>query len=778
MHARSAPTRPPHTRHDTPFCGCFSFHPQRAHARARAAAGKPGANNNANSGALGDTSLPQLLLTGGVGALALASLFMGRSEVHEISFQDFRTGLLERGAVTRIEVANKAIAKVYVRPPTRSSAEGASSSSASASAPAADGELQREVVVAVPTGNGTAASSAAPPGGAYRFKFSIGSVDAFERKLEDAQAAAGVPPSHYIPVTYITELSWLSELLHLAPTALLLGAYVWFQRRQMGGGGFPGMGGMGGGRGGPGGIFSVGKANVTTLDASKARPVTFADVAGCDEAKAEVAELVHFLRHPAKYTALGATIPRGALLVGPPGTGKTLLAKAVAGEAGVPFLSMSGSDFMEMFVGVGPSRVRDLFAQARAKAPSIIFIDEIDAIGRQRGRGGMAGGNDERENTLNQLLVEMDGFGTTAGVVVLAGTNRPDILDRALLRPGRFDRQISVDRPDVAGREQILAVHLKRVRLAGDEADAARLSFRIAALTPGFAGADLANVVNEAALVAARRDATEVTLPDFESAIDRVIGGLEKKHKVISPEERRTVAHHEAGHAVAGWFLAHAEPLLKVSIVPRGAAALGFAQYLPSENLLATEAQLADTMCMTLGGRAAEQLIFGAVSTGAQNDLEKVTRAAYARVALYGMNEKVGMLSFPAEEGRFDKPYSQETAAIIDAEVRILVAAAYARTLALLEDKRAVVEALAQELLAREVLGVAELTAVMGERPFGRRVAGDTLRNIDRYMLGVSATPVPSAGEAEPLVEGGEGGDGEAGGKAEGAAAGGVPVAG
>lgn len=312
---------------------------------------------------------------------------------------------------------------------------------------------------------------------------------------------------------------------------------------------------------------------------------------------------MHFLRHPAKYKHIGATLPRGALLVGPPGTGKTLLAKAVAGEAGVPFLSMSGSDFMEMFVGVGPSRVRDLFAQARAKAPSIIFIDEIDAIGRARGRGGFAGGNDERENTLNQLLVEMDGFGTTEGVIVMAATNRPDTLDRALLRPGRFDRQISVDLPDVAGRERIMAVHLAKIKLEGGEA--IRLASRLAALTPGFSGADLANVVNEAALIAARRDSTQVSIIDCESAIDRIIGGLEKKHKVISPEERRTVAYHEAGHAVTGWFLKHAEPLLKVSIVPRGAAALGFAQYLPSENLLATDVQLMDMMCSTSALRSA-----------------------------------------------------------------------------------------------------------------------------------------------------------------------------
>jgi len=668
-----------------------------------------------------DASLQQLLVTGGLGALALGSLLVGRAEVREISWQEFKTSLLDRQLVARLEVANKNTVKVFVRAPP---AQGAS-------------ELQSE------------SPSRAVPGGMLRFRFSIGSVEAFERKLEEAQSAAGVPADAQVPVTYTSELSFASEAARLAPTAALLGAYLWFTRRQMGG---MGMGGMGGGGRG---IFSVGKANVNVLDA-KARRVTFADVAGCDEAKAEVSEFVHFLSHPAKYRLLGATIPRGALLVGPPGTGKTLLAKAVAGEAGVPFLSMSGSEFQEMFVGVGPSRVRDLFAQARAKSPSIIFIDEIDAIGRARGRGGFAGGNDERENTLNQLLVEMDGFGTTQGVVVLAATNRPDILDKALLRPGRFDRQISVDRPDVAGREQIMRVCLARVTLAGALKEAEQLAVRVAALTPGFTGADLASVVNEAALGAARRDAAALQLPDFERAIDRVIGGLEKRHKVVSPEERRTVAFHEAGHAVAGWFLAHAEPLLKVSIVPRGAAALGFAQYLPSENLLATEQQLTDMMCMTLGGRAAEQLLLGCVSTGAQNDLERVTKMAYARVALYGMNDKVGLLSFPPEEGRLDKPYSDATGALIDQEVRLLVAAAYERTLDLLGRRREQVEALALALLEQEVLGLGELTRLLGARPHSPGQGG---RNIDRYLDGTSRL-LPAQTPAEQRVaDGGNGGE-------------------
>jgi len=444
--------------------------------------------------------------------------------------------------------------------------------------------------------------------------------------------------------------------------------------------------------------------------------VLIKDVAGCDEAKQEIMEFVHFLKNPKKYQDLGAKIPKGALLVGPPGTGKTLLAKAVAGESSVPFLSICGSDFMEMFVGVGPSRVRDLFAQARRSSPSIVFIDEIDAIGRARGRG-MLGGNDERESTLNQLLVEMDGFGTTAGVVVLAGTNRPDILDKALLRPGRFDRQISIEKPDINGREQIFLLYLQKLKL--DQVPAF-YSQRLSALTPGFAGADIQNVCNEAALIAARHDEKQITMDHFEAAIDRIIGGLEKKNKVISKEERRTVAYHESGHAVAGWFLEHAEPLLKVTIVPRGTAALGFAQYVPNENLLMTKEQLFDMTCMTLGGRAAEQVMLGKISTGAQNDLEKVTKMTYAQVAVYGFSEKVGLVSFPQREDGFEatKPYSNQTSEIIDREVREWVDKAYKRTVELIEKHRDGVEQLAKTLLEKEVLHQEDLAQILGERPF------------------------------------------------------------
>ena len=653
----------------------------------------------------------------------------GSRRAQEITFQDFATRLLPHGTVKRLEVSNKSQVKVFVQ------VEGAGGGGGGRGS-----EFQSAA--------GGLEDGGEPPkarAGEYRYFFNIGSVDSFERKLEDAQHLAGSDPNEYVPVTYVSENQFLTEGMRLVPTLLLIGAYMYIMRGQLGGG----LGG-GGGSGGRG-IFNVGKAQVTVLDKNAKDKIKFKDVAGCDEAKVEVMEFVQFLKNPAHYKELGAKIPKGALLVGPPGTGKTLLAKATAGEAGVPFLTISGSDFMEMFVGVGPSRVRDLFAQARTKSPSIIFIDEIDAIGRARGKGGFAGGNDERENTLNQLLVEMDGFQTTSGVVVLGGTNRPDILDKALLRPGRFDRQITIDRPDIKGRAQIFNVHLARVKLEGEVGDYAE---RLAALTPGFAGADIANLVNEAALIAARGNDTAVNLSHFEKAVDRVIGGLEKKNKVISPEERTTVAYHEAGHAVAGWFLEHTEPLLKVSIVPRGTAALGFAQYLPNENLLMTEQQMDDMMCMTLGGRAAEQVMLGRITTGAQNDLEKVTRMTYARVAVYGMNRKVGLLSFPPDEQKLDKPYSDETAQVIDEEVRKIVDEAYERTLALLEEKKPVVEKLTQALLEKEVLNVDDLTEILGERPF----KNDSLRNIDRFRGAAGADSLL----AEPGKDGAEKAEAEA----------------
>jgi cell division protease FtsH len=478
---------------------------------------------------------------------------------------------------------------------------------------------------------------------------------------------------------------------------------------------FKRMGGGGGSGGGPN-IFSIGRSRAQLFDKDTKVNISFKDVAGLEEAKEEVMEIVDFLKNPKKYTDLGGKIPKGALLVGPPGTGKTLLAKAVAGEAGVPFFSLSGSDFVEMFVGVGASRVRDLFKQAKEKAPAIIFIDEIDAIGRARGKNQFQSSNDERENTLNQLLAEMDGFGTDSGVIILAATNRADILDSALMRPGRFDRQISVDRPDIIGREQIFNVHLKPLtKLAGD-VDVHRL----AAQTPGFAGAEIANVCNEAALIAARHGKEVVSMKDFQSAIDRVIGGLEKKNKIISPEEKKIVAYHEAGHAIAGWFLEYADPLLKVSIVPRGVAALGYAQYLPKEQYLYRTEQLMDSMCMTLGGRVAEQIFFGKISTGAQNDLERITKLAYSMITIYGMSSKVGNVSFndPTGEYGYQRPYSEQTAQLIDQEVRELIDTAYNRTVQLLTEKKAEVEAIALELLDKEIIFKSDLDRIIGKRPF------------------------------------------------------------
>lgn len=472
---------------------------------------------------------------------------------------------------------------------------------------------------------------------------------------------------------------------------------------------------VGGGSGGGPNIFSIGRARAQLFDKDTKVNVSFKDVAGLEEAKVEVMEIVDFLKNPKKYTNLGGKIPKGVLLVGPPGTGKTLLAKAVAGEAGVPFFSLSGSDFVEMFVGVGASRVRDLFKQAKEKAPCIIFIDEIDAVGRARGKNLVQGSNDERENTLNQLLAEMDGFGTDSGVILMAATNRPDILDSALLRPGRFDRQITVDKPDLAGREQIFNVHLKPLTKLATDVDAHKL----AAQTPGFAGAEIANVCNEAALIAARNGKDQVDMKDFQDAIDRVIGGLEKKNKIISPEEKRIVAYHEAGHAISGWFLEHADPLLKVSIIPRGVAALGYAQYLPKEQYLYRTEQLMDSMCMTLGGRVAEDIFFGKISTGAQNDLERITKLAYSMVTIYGMSDKVGNISFydPQGEYGYQKPYSERTSEMIDEEVRRLINEAYVRTKALLTEKKEAVRAIAEELLEKEILFQADLERLIGSRP-------------------------------------------------------------
>jgi len=545
------------------------------------------------------------------------------------------------------------------------------------------------------------------------FRFEIGDIGRFEEKvdelkesiaaLDEADPIEGNPRAFSGP-NFETKTNWYGAIFSwVLPLLFIVLIWIFIMRR------------VGGGPGGPGGqIFNIGKSKATLFDNNTKVNVTFKDVAGLDEAKEEVMEVVDFLQNPKKYTALGGKIPKGVLLVGPPGTGKTLLAKAVAGEAGVPFFSISGSDFVEMFVGVGASRVRDLFKQAREKAPCIVFIDEIDAIGRARGRNSMQG-NDERENTLNQLLVEMDGFSTDKGVILMAATNRPDVLDTALMRPGRFDRQIGIDRPDLKGRTEIFRVHLKPIK-AGPDINAEILAEQ----TPGFAGADIANVCNESALVAARRGKKEVEMEDFNYALDRVIGGLEKKNKLISPEEKQIIAYHEAGHAIAGWYLQHAHPLVKVTIVPRGLAALGYAQYLPKEQYLYRTEQLLDQMCMTLGGRAAEEIIFGKITTGAQNDLEKVTKNAYAMVSIYGMNDKVGQVSFydPQGNSQFMKPYSDETAALIDHEARNVIEKAYDRTIKLLKEKREQLEIIARELLEKEVLLKSDVERLIGPRPF------------------------------------------------------------
>lgn len=552
------------------------------------------------------------------------------------------------------------------------------------------------------------------------FEFHVTNWESFEQRLSQYYKDNNLTEVHSETVS---DPDWFGPLANTFVTLLLIvGLWILLMRK---------MGSPGGG-GGPGGIFNIGKSKAQLFEKGTKVNITFTDVAGLDEAKVEVMEIVDFLKNPKKYTALGGKIPKGALLVGPPGTGKTLLAKAMAGEAQVPFFSMSGSDFVELFVGVGASRVRDLFKQAREKAPCIIFIDEIDAIGRARGRNAIMS-NDERENTLNQLLVEMDGFSGESGIIILAATNRPDVLDTALLRPGRFDRQITIDRPDVKGREDIFKVHLKPIKISE------KLNiFKLAEQTPGFAGADIANVCNEAALIAARKGKEAVDMSDFQDAIDRVIGGLEKKNKIILPEEKEVIAYHEAGHAICGWYLEHAYPLLKVTIVPRGTAALGYAQYTPKEQYLYTTEQLMDQVCMTLGGRAAEEIFFGKISTGASNDLQQITKIAYSMITVYGMNDKIGNVSYydPSQENQFTKPFSEETGKMIDEEVRKLIDVAYVRTKALLTEKKGDVEKLAKELLEKEVLHQSDVEDLIGKRPFE-----DKKPHVDNGLPDVSAPP-------------------------------------
>jgi AFG3 family protein len=635
---------------------------------------KPGGENSPNNQRKGPKFniywIYGLILVAILGAQFFGGNF--GTSVTERSFQDFKS-YLQKNQVAKVVVINKEYVEVYLKPGT--------------------------IPAGTPGKTPAMANDKTPA-----FTFKIGTVDQFNTDLGDAQKA--LPDADHIPVIY----DYHGDLMHtflqtlLLPIIFFVAMYFLVFRKM----------GSGGGGGGAGGIFNIGKSKAQLFEKGTRVNITFNDVAGLDEAKVEVMEIVDFLKNPKKYTALGGKIPKGALLVGPPGTGKTLLAKAMAGEAQVPFFSMSGSDFVELFVGVGASRVRDVFKQAREKAPCIVFIDEIDAIGRARGKNMMMS-NDERENTLNQMLVEMDGFSGDSGIIVLAATNRPDVLDAALLRPGRFDRQISIDIPDVKGREKIFDVHLKPIKRSKD------LNIKkLAIQTPGFAGADIANICNEAALIAARKGKSEVDMSDFNDAIDRVIGGLEKKNKIILPEEKRIIAYHEAGHAVSGWFLEHAHPLVKVTIVPRGVAALGYAQYLPKEMYIRTTDHLMDDMCMSLGGRAVEELVFGKISTGALSDLQHVTRMAYAMVSMYGMNSAIGNISFydPQNENSFSKPYSEETGKMIDEEVRKLVDVAYTRVKGLLNDKIEAVTVIAEELLKREVLFKDDMVRLLGKRQY------------------------------------------------------------
>lgn len=638
----------------------------------------PGSSNKKSGASSDGPQLPQVnrqnaLLLGGVAACIGYAYSQQEPRVDEITIQEMLREYLTKGYVHKIQIVNKSFCRVQLRHD-------------------APGDKAGKILT-----------------------IQLGTPESFEAKLEQLQTELGVSPLDHVPIQYLSETDIFAELLVHLPSLLILIPLIVAARAMSGG-----MG-PGGGPTGPGGrnIFSIGKAFPSGQKDVKSK-IRFHDVAGLEGAKKEVVEFVDFLKDPSKYEKLGAKIPKGGLLVGPPGTGKTLLAKAVAGEADCPFYSMSGSDFIEMFVGVGPSRVRDLFQQARASAPSIIFIDEIDAVGRKRSKGGFGGGgNDERENTLNQMLVEMDGFSSGTGVVVLAGTNRADILDPALTRPGRFDRQIAIDKPDLNERAAIFKVHLKPVNLAKDlpVEDVAK---RMSALTPGFAGSDIANICNEAAIFAARRDAASVEMQDFERATERVLGGLPKTNSLMSPKEKETVALHESGHAVAGWFLEHSDPLLKVSIVPRSSGALGFAQYLPHEIALYSQEAILDRIAVSLGGRAAEELFVGKISTGASDDLDKVTKMAYSMVAVYGMNPELGLLSYNQNNSseQFYKPYSEETGQLIDKEARKIVDEQYTRVKDLLMEKKDLMKALADSLSEKETLVYNELREILGERPW------------------------------------------------------------
>ncbi len=606
-------------------------------------------------------------------------LFDSGQRPPEIDWTFFRNELLLKGEVQKIEVVNNKDVEIYIKP-----------------------EFLNQPKHQKINSRGLAGISRTGP----HYKLGILTTEGFEKRLEEAQA--DMPENQRIYPVSREKQSFGQMLWYLLPLIALVVLYVFIFRRMSGGG--PGAGGTN--------IFNVGKSRAKIFDKDTNVKIDFKDVAGLEEAKIEIKEIVDFLKKPKKYTELGGKIPKGALLVGPPGTGKTLLARAVAGEAHVPFFSLSGSDFVEMFVGVGASRVRDLFKQAKEKAPCIIFIDEIDAIGRARGRNPNFGANDERENTLNQLLTEMDGFASNAGVIILAATNRADILDKALLRAGRFDRQIYVELPDLNERKEIFMVHLRPIKYEKD----LDIEF-LARQTPGFSGADIANVCNEAALIAARKNKKVVQKQDFLDAIDRIVGGLEKKNKIITPEEKRTIAYHEGGHATVSWLLEHANPLVKVTIIPRGKS-LGAAWYLPEERQITTREQLYDEMCATLGGRAAEQIIFNRVSTGALNDLERVTKQAYAMVTYFGLSEKIGNLSFYDSSGQsefaFQKPYSEKTAEMIDQEVKEIVDSQYRRALEILKENKEGLIKLSEQLLEKEVIFTEDLEKIFGKRKAGR----------------------------------------------------------
>ncbi|HRG52899.1 MAG TPA: ATP-dependent zinc metalloprotease FtsH [Bacteroidia bacterium] len=628
--------------------------------------------------------------------IVAAQLMTYSGGLHEVKSADFFENMLKQHQVTRIVVVeNEKIAEIYIDPKDFSKYP--------------KDDLARRK-------NGP------------HFKLKILSVESFKADLTEAQK--NFSPSERIYPENESRTSWMDSLSWFLPVVVMVIIWIFVMRR------------MGGGAGG-GQIFNIGKSKATLFDKDTNVNITFNDVAGLEGAKVEIKEIVDFLKNPKKYTILGAKIPKGALLVGPPGTGKTLLAKAVAGEAKVPFFSLSGSDFVEMFVGVGASRVRDLFRQAKEKAPCIIFIDEIDAIGRARGKSPAQGANDERENTLNQLLTEMDGFGTNSGVIILAATNRADILDRALMRAGRFDRQIYVDMPDLNERKDIFKVHLKPLKL-----DASVDVDFLAKQTPGFSGADIANICNEAALIAARHDKKVIEKQDFLDAVDRIIGGLEKKNKIISVHEKKVIAYHEAGHAAVSWLLEHAHPLIKVTIVPRGRS-LGAAWYLPEERQITTTEQLLDEMCATLGGRAAEEIIFGKISTGALSDLEKITKQAYAMISIYGLNDKIGNISYydstGANEYGFTKPYSEQTAQTIDQEVSKLIEASYTRAKDILNKNKHLLTLLAEKLLEKEVIFKEDLETIFGKRPFDK----EELPLIQQDDKNASSTTASSASSEE-----------------------------